>query len=94
MVLFFFLLAEYSKDLPTYLQYCKDVVFAGMELPFEDHEEEKIIEQLWEFYQDEKVIFLADNECGAFLFLYIYIEIKLLASSCFLKHCYVKYMNF
>ncbi|RVW25402.1 TATA box-binding protein-associated factor RNA polymerase I subunit B [Vitis vinifera] len=45
---------EYSKDLPTYLQYCKDVVFAGLELPFEDHEEEKIIEQLWEFYQNQK----------------------------------------
>ena len=64
--LFLFLLAEYSKDLPTYLQYCKDVVFAGLELPFEDHEEEKIIEQLWEFYQNQKVNFLLENEWDTF----------------------------
>ncbi|XP_057484743.1 TATA box-binding protein-associated factor RNA polymerase I subunit B [Actinidia eriantha] len=45
---------EYSKDLPTYLQYCKDVVFAGLEPPFDDLEEEKIINELWDFYQERK----------------------------------------
>ncbi|KAL8112007.1 hypothetical protein AgCh_019640 [Apium graveolens] len=34
----------YSKGMPTYLQYCKDVVFAGVEPSFEDIEENKIIE--------------------------------------------------
>lgn len=61
---------EYSKDLPTYLQYCKDVVFAGLELPFEDHEEEKIIEQLWEFYQNQKDSEPSEDlgvECGSAL---------------------------
>ncbi|KAI8023753.1 TATA box-binding protein-associated factor RNA polymerase I subunit B [Camellia lanceoleosa] len=45
---------EYSKDLPTYLQYCKDVVFAGLEPSFEDIEEEKLIEELWDFYEAKK----------------------------------------
>ncbi|KAK2969004.1 hypothetical protein RJ640_007869 [Escallonia rubra] len=45
---------EFSKDLPTYLQYCKDVVFAGLEPSFEDHEEQKMIEDLWDFYQKKK----------------------------------------
>lgn len=46
---------EYSKDLPTYLQYCKDVVFSGLEPSIEDHEEEKIIDDLWDFYQKKEV---------------------------------------
>ena len=45
----------YSKDLPSYLHYCKDVVFAGLEPPFENHEEEKMIELSWNFYKNEKV---------------------------------------
>ncbi|KAL5759526.1 hypothetical protein ACOSP7_018049 [Xanthoceras sorbifolium] len=45
---------EYCKDLPTYLQYCKDVVFAGLEPPHDDHEETRMIEQFWNFYQNEK----------------------------------------
>ncbi|CAL5396266.1 unnamed protein product [Camellia sinensis] len=45
---------EYSKDLPTYLQYCKDVVFAGLGPSFEDIEEEKLIEELWDFYDSKK----------------------------------------
>lgn len=50
-------LAEYSKDLPSYLQYCKDVVFAGSESLFiDDHEEQKMIEKLWNYYQNEKVM--------------------------------------
>ncbi|KAM6576079.1 hypothetical protein CsatB_027916 [Cannabis sativa] len=44
---------EYSKDLPTYLQHCKDVVFAGLEPSFENHEEQKLIEELWGFYQNK-----------------------------------------
>ncbi|KAL8111974.1 hypothetical protein AgCh_019612 [Apium graveolens] len=42
---------EYSKGMPTYLQYCKDVVFAGVEPSFEDIEENKIIEEFWSLYQ-------------------------------------------
>ncbi|XP_004152882.1 TATA box-binding protein-associated factor RNA polymerase I subunit B isoform X2 [Cucumis sativus] len=46
---------EYSKDLPTYLQYCKDVAFAGSESLFiDDHDEQKMIEKLWNYYQNEK----------------------------------------
>ncbi|CAA3008547.1 Hypothetical predicted protein [Olea europaea subsp. europaea] len=45
---------EYSRDLPSYLQYCKDVVFSGLQPSFEDHEEEKLIEDLWDFYQNSK----------------------------------------
>lgn len=51
----FLLLAEYSKDLPSYLQYCKDVVFAGVEPSFEDIEESKIIEEFWDIYQKQQV---------------------------------------
>lgn len=42
---------EYLKGMPTYLQYCKDVVFAGVEPSFEDIEERKIIEEFWSKYQ-------------------------------------------
>ncbi|XP_044468323.1 TATA box-binding protein-associated factor RNA polymerase I subunit B isoform X2 [Mangifera indica] len=52
---------EYSKDLPTYLQYCKDVVFAGLEPPHDDHEETRMIEQFWSFYQLEKESEPADD---------------------------------
>ncbi|XP_010258361.1 PREDICTED: TATA box-binding protein-associated factor RNA polymerase I subunit B isoform X2 [Nelumbo nucifera] len=45
---------EYTKDLQTYLRYCKDVVFAGLEPTIEDNEEEKIIEQLWDFYEKQE----------------------------------------
>ncbi|KAH6769520.1 hypothetical protein C2S51_014856 [Perilla frutescens var. frutescens] len=45
---------EYSCDLSTYLQYCKDVVFSGLKPSFEDIEEEKLIEELWAFYQNKK----------------------------------------
>lgn len=48
--------AEYSKDLPTYLKYCRDVVFAGSESSYGNHEEENMIEYLWNFYQNEEVI--------------------------------------
>ncbi|KAK7279622.1 hypothetical protein RJT34_24677 [Clitoria ternatea] len=45
---------EYSKDLPTYLKYCRDVVFAGSEPSYGNHEEESMIEYLWNFYQNEE----------------------------------------
>ncbi|KAF7851690.1 hypothetical protein BT93_L3204 [Corymbia citriodora subsp. variegata] len=44
---------EYCKDLPTYLQYCKDV-FAGLELPCEAYEEGEVMKQLWNFYEKNK----------------------------------------
>ncbi|KAG5145353.1 hypothetical protein JHK84_030896 [Glycine max] len=44
----------YSKDLATYLKYCRDVVFAGSEPSYGNHEEEKMIEYLWKFYQNEE----------------------------------------
>ncbi|KAK6931228.1 hypothetical protein RJ641_003021 [Dillenia turbinata] len=45
---------EYSEDLPSYLQYCKDVLFSGCEPSYDDREEEKLIEQLLDFYQNHK----------------------------------------
>ncbi|XP_076949635.1 TATA box-binding protein-associated factor RNA polymerase I subunit B-like [Bidens hawaiensis] len=46
--------SDHGKDLEKYLAYCKDVVFAGVELSFEDQEEDKIIEDLWNFYQKKE----------------------------------------
>ncbi|KAJ9555760.1 hypothetical protein OSB04_010374 [Centaurea solstitialis] len=46
--------SDHCKNLQRYLEYCKDVVFAGVELSFEDHEEQQIIEDLWNFYQKEE----------------------------------------
>ncbi|PRQ19694.1 putative rubredoxin-type, RNA polymerase I transcription initiation factor TAF1B/Rrn7 [Rosa chinensis] len=45
---------EYCKDLPTYLQFCKDTVFARSEPSRKDAKEEKLIESLWNFYQSGK----------------------------------------
>lgn len=45
---------DFSKDLQSYLLYCKEVVFAGLEPAYDDHEEERIIEDLWDFYQSNK----------------------------------------
>ncbi|XP_042480848.1 TATA box-binding protein-associated factor RNA polymerase I subunit B [Macadamia integrifolia] len=45
---------EYSKNLKAYLKYSKDIVFAGIAPSFEDNEEEKIIEQLWDFYENQE----------------------------------------
>ncbi|KAA8529425.1 hypothetical protein F0562_033776 [Nyssa sinensis] len=45
---------DFSKDMPLYLQYCKDTVFASLESSLEDHEEERIISELWVFYQNQK----------------------------------------
>ncbi|KAK4731038.1 hypothetical protein R3W88_024026 [Solanum pinnatisectum] len=45
---------EYSKDLHSYLLYCKDLVFAGLGPAYDDREEKRIIEDLWDFYQSRK----------------------------------------
>ncbi|KAF9588872.1 hypothetical protein IFM89_016835 [Coptis chinensis] len=45
---------EYLKDLPTYLKYCQDVVFAGLKPLLEINEEERIIEKLWNFYERQE----------------------------------------
>ncbi|XP_077228888.1 TATA box-binding protein-associated factor RNA polymerase I subunit B-like isoform X2 [Tasmannia lanceolata] len=51
---------DYSKDLPSYLKYCKDVVFAGLTTSYE---EESIIEQLWNLYENEEDVNLpVDSE--------------------------------
>lgn len=53
---FVFITAEYTKDLPSYLQFCKDVAFAVAGPSNVDHrDEEDLIEKLWDFYLDEKV---------------------------------------
>ncbi|KAK2381677.1 TATA box-binding protein-associated factor RNA polymerase I subunit B [Trifolium repens] len=44
---------EYSKDWPTYLKYCKDGVFVGLE-PSYAHEEQNMMENLWKHYQNEE----------------------------------------
>ncbi|XP_059655830.1 TATA box-binding protein-associated factor RNA polymerase I subunit B [Cornus florida] len=53
---------DFSKDLPSYLQYCKDVVFAGLEPSFEDHEEAKLIDEFWDFYQNQKDFESSDEQ--------------------------------
>ncbi|WJX45269.1 hypothetical protein P8452_32162 [Trifolium repens] len=50
----FLLICEYSKDLPTYLKYCKDVVFAGLEPSYGTHEEQNMMENLWKHYHNEE----------------------------------------
>ncbi|KAJ8615271.1 hypothetical protein MRB53_034643 [Persea americana] len=44
---------DYSKDLLSYLKYCKDVVFAGLTTSFE---EDNFIEQLWNLYETQEDI--------------------------------------
>lgn len=41
--------------MPTYLQYFKDVIFAGVGPSYEDIEETKIIEEFWSLYQRRMV---------------------------------------
>ncbi|XP_061336584.1 TATA box-binding protein-associated factor RNA polymerase I subunit B isoform X2 [Gastrolobium bilobum] len=53
---------EYSKDLTTYLKYCRDVVFAGSEPSYGNHEEENMIQYLWNFYQNEENVNPSDLE--------------------------------
>ncbi|KAK6922021.1 hypothetical protein RJ641_012528, partial [Dillenia turbinata] len=54
VMIWFRSLRKYSEDLPSYLQYCKDVLFAGCEPSYDDREEEKLVEQLLDFYQNHK----------------------------------------
>lgn len=42
---------DYSKDLPTYLKYCRDVIFAGQRTSYE---EDYFIEQLWNVYENQE----------------------------------------
>ncbi|KAJ6836713.1 putative TATA box-binding protein-associated factor RNA polymerase I subunit B [Iris pallida] len=46
---------DYSKDLPSYLKYCKDIIFAGSTTSYE---EENIIERLWDMYEKK------ENDCS------------------------------
>ncbi|GKG56050.1 hypothetical protein Tco_0577125, partial [Tanacetum coccineum] len=47
-----------GKDLEKYLKYCKDVVFADVELSFEEHEEDKLMKEIWDFYPKKQEVFL------------------------------------
>lgn len=48
-------MTDLSKALPSYLQFCQDVIFAGSELPVDFYHEEKgLIDKLWDYYQKEK----------------------------------------
>lgn len=42
---------EYSKDLPTYLNYCKNIIFAGT---VSNDYEKKMADDFWDIYQDEQ----------------------------------------
>ncbi|KAL2227868.1 TATA box-binding protein-associated factor RNA polymerase I subunit B isoform X1 [Sesamum indicum] len=55
----------YSSDLPSYLQYCKDVVFSGLWPSYEDLEEEKLLEEFWDFYQKHKGSGTSDHQGDA-----------------------------
>nr|GEV99455.1 TATA box-binding protein-associated factor RNA polymerase I subunit B [Tanacetum cinerariifolium] len=47
--------SEHGKDLEKYLEYCKDVVFADVELSFEEYDEEdKLIKEIRDFYQKKQ----------------------------------------
>ncbi|WOK98339.1 TATA box-binding protein-associated factor RNA polymerase I subunit B [Canna indica] len=49
---------DYSRDLKTYLKYCKDVIFAGMATSYD---EETLIERLWEAYEKQEDDFQQDG---------------------------------
>ncbi|GAB2295806.1 hypothetical protein Dimus_029961 [Dionaea muscipula] len=53
---------EYTEDLPTYLQYCRDVVFSGLELRIDDYTEEKMIQKLWDNYTNRQKVTLVYSE--------------------------------
>ncbi|EPS69689.1 hypothetical protein M569_05075, partial [Genlisea aurea] len=44
---------EYLSDLPSYLRYCKEMVFAGLWPSYEDAIEENLINELWDFYKSK-----------------------------------------
>ncbi|KAI9075358.1 hypothetical protein K1719_042670 [Acacia pycnantha] len=43
---------EHAEELQTYLKYCEDFVFAGLEPPSEYYEEKRTMEILWNYYQN------------------------------------------
>lgn len=43
-----FLMSDYGKDLPTYLKYCKDVIFAGAKMSYD---EELLFRHFWQHYE-------------------------------------------
>lgn len=45
---------EFTRDLPSYLQYCNEVVFCGAGSSHVNHREDELIKKLWDFYQSEK----------------------------------------
>ncbi|XP_065861384.1 TATA box-binding protein-associated factor RNA polymerase I subunit B [Euphorbia lathyris] len=53
---------EFTKDLPSYLEYCKDVVFAGEGSSHVDHNEQELIERLWDIYQNAKESEMEEEE--------------------------------
>ncbi|KAL3645628.1 hypothetical protein CASFOL_010808 [Castilleja foliolosa] len=57
-------LYEYSCDLTSYLQFCKDVVFSDLRPSYEDLEEKTILKEFWDFYQNNKDTGKSDNRKG------------------------------
>ncbi|GKA81780.1 TATA box-binding protein-associated factor RNA polymerase I subunit B isoform X1 [Tanacetum coccineum] len=54
--------SEHGKDLEKYLEYCNDVVFAEVQLSFEEYDEEdKLMEEIWHFYQKKEENNLLDS---------------------------------
>ncbi|GLJ32733.1 hypothetical protein SUGI_0658970 [Cryptomeria japonica] len=54
---------DYGKDLPTYLKYCKDVIFAGAKMSYD---EELLVRHFWQLYEklEEEDIDLIQNVEG------------------------------
>ncbi|CAI0451155.1 unnamed protein product [Linum tenue] len=59
---------KFAKDLTSYLQYCKDVVFAGVGSSLRKaqwkQEEEELIDKLWDFYQNAEDYEPAEEMAG------------------------------
>lgn len=58
------LLTDYSRDLKSYLKYCRNVIFAGMTSLYD---EETLIERLWEMYEKEEVLITQQLFCFSLL---------------------------
>ncbi|KAH0635620.1 hypothetical protein KY289_035535 [Solanum tuberosum] len=56
---------EFSKDLHSYLLYCKDLVFAGLAPAYDDHEEKILIEVFWDSYQSRKAGKASEDGCSS-----------------------------
>ncbi|XP_008788694.2 TATA box-binding protein-associated factor RNA polymerase I subunit B [Phoenix dactylifera] len=55
---------DYSKDLQSYLKYCKDIIFAGITTSYD---EEILIERLWNIYDKQEVDNLQEDVKFEFL---------------------------